>query len=402
MLGLLCCMKLEFKLQQTFTKTCPHCGAENSLSGYLKAVGSNCAVIIPLCCNCRKPIWDNLNSAKRYVKKAMKAMNTKKANNLRKKAESMQKQINAKRHPASAYQNPTARRANIIAGMAREADRLEKTQAILNAMADAVENDTLPRSLRNVNSKVAIETVLSWSKIPDLAGWTKKDRDRLNKAGIITNDQLREARQDLESLAKSVTKSITSLAEERKQAQQRMELQLRKEPGFFVTPTAIVEMMIDRAEITVSDSILEPSAGLGDIADQLPKEQTKVIEYNTTRNKFLQDAGHNVIGYDFLEHSGEYDKILMNPPFERLQDIVHVKHAYSLLKPGGKVIAIMSESPFFRTDRKATDFRKWLDSVGGVSEKLPAGAFKTSGTGVSVRIVEITKVSEVPATKSVA
>lgn len=35
----------------------------------------------------------------------------------------------------------------------------------------------------------------------------------------------------------------------------------------------------------------------------------------------------------------------------------------------------MSESPFFRTDKKSNDFRDWLDTVGG-SEKLPEGSFK--------------------------
>lgn len=88
-----------------------------------------------------------------------------------------------------------------------------------------------------------------------------------------------------------------------------------------------------------------------------------------------------------------YDKIIMNPPFENGQDIDHVKHAYELLKPGGRVVAIMSEGPFFRGDKKATGFREWLDEVGGYSKKLPEGAFKNSerSTGVRTRLVVIEK-----------
>jgi hypothetical protein len=52
----------------------------------------------------------------------------------------------------------------------------------------------------------------------------------------------------------------------------------------------------------------------------------------------------------------------MNPPFEKGQDIEHVRHAYDQLKPGGRVVAIMSEGPFFRSDKKATEFRDWLES----------------------------------------
>ncbi len=52
----------------------------------------------------------------------------------------------------------------------------------------------------------------------------------------------------------------------------------------------------------------------------------------------------------------------------------------------------MSESPFFRTDKKSTDFRDWLDTVGS-SEKLPEGSFKDAlkTTGVNTRIVTIDK-----------
>jgi len=50
-----------------------------------------------------------------------------------------------------------------------------------------------------------------------------------------------------------------------------------------------------------------------------------------------------------------------------------------LLRPGGKLVAIMSEEPFYRSDRKATDFRDWLADVGGESEKNPADAFTGPG-----------------------
>ncbi|APU86911.1 hypothetical protein [Clostridium botulinum] len=93
----------------------------------------------------------------------------------------------------------------------------------------------------------------------------------------------------------------------------------------------------------------------------------------------------------------EYDKIIMNPPFERNQDIEHVLHAFSLLKPGGKVVAIMSEHPFFASDKKSQKFREWLENQEeSFSKKLPSGSFLESdrSTGVNARIVTVRKTEE--------
>jgi 16S rRNA G1207 methylase RsmC len=61
----------------------------------------------------------------------------------------------------------------------------------------------------------------------------------------------------------------------------------------------------------------------------------------------------------------------MNPPFSNGQDIDHVRHAFDLLADGGRLIAIMSEGTFYRSDKKAVNFRAWLDEHSGTSERLP-------------------------------
>lgn len=165
-------------------------------------------------------------------------------------------------------------------------------------------------------------------------------------------------------------------------------------PGYFPTPKAVVDRMIEIAEIEPGMKVLEPSAGKGNIADAIKEAgiTPDVIEINSTLRDVLEAKKYNLVADDFLEfNEGGYDRIIMNPPFEKGQDIDHVRHAYDLLKPGGKLVAIMSEGPFFRNDKKAKEFREWLESVGGRSEKLPEGSFKSSErpTGVATRLVVI-------------
>jgi len=81
--------------------------------------------------------------------------------------------------------------------------------------------------------------------------------------------------------------------------------------------------------------------------------------------------------------------------FENGSDIDHVRHGFDQLGEGGRLVAIMSDGPFFRSDRKAEAFREWLDELGGESEQLPEDAFSGSDafrkTGVRTRIVQISK-----------
>lgn len=164
--------------------------------------------------------------------------------------------------------------------------------------------------------------------------------------------------------------------------------------GFFETPSHIIEKML--SYVNVWGDVLEPSAGLGAIAKVVVKDPRVnsiiVVEKNPTRAKVLYDLGFETVCTDFLTYRDyEFDLILMNPPFENGQDIDHVLHAYRLLNHGGQLIAIMSEGPFFRGDRKSRSFRQWLDDVHANTEKLPMNSFAESGTGVNTRLVVIYK-----------
>ena len=165
--------------------------------------------------------------------------------------------------------------------------------------------------------------------------------------------------------------------------------------GFFETPKAVVDRMLELVPITERNFILEPSAGMGAIAKNLPGERGMItcVEKNEDRAEYLDQYGFPTYCADFLEWEPglTFDRIYMNPPFENMQDVDHVKRAYELLETGGKMVSVMSSSPFFRQDKKAVDFVDWLSKKGGYSEPLPAGSFKESGTGVNTVLVVISK-----------
>lgn len=167
-----------------------------------------------------------------------------------------------------------------------------------------------------------------------------------------------------------------------------------KRDGFFETPHAVVSRMLELLDIRPFHLVLEPSAGMGAIAKAVAAKGANVycVESNTQRAEALNKMGFNVWQEDFLSMADDwqrFDFVIMNPPFEELQDVDHVQHAYKMLCDGGTLVSIMSESPFFRNDTKSKNFREWLELVGGYSEKLPEGSFKESGTGVNCRLVVI-------------
>lgn len=176
---------------------------------------------------------------------------------------------------------------------------------------------------------------------------------------------------------------------------------IKKEYQFFETPKIIAQHMIEKLELADDMEVLEPSAGHGAIADVLFEYVQEhglrnigltCVELNEQNCLIIKQKRFHVVQMDFMNyqettHSG----IIMNPPFSRQQDIDHVFHAWHILRTPGILVAIVSESPFFRTTEKAKDFRELVESH-GYCEKLLEGSFKESGTMVSTRMVVLYKV----------
>lgn len=104
----------------------------------------------------------------------------------------------------------------------------------------------------------------------------------------------------------------------------------------------IAEKIVQLAELTEEDKILEPEAGKGCILKKIAGYKNhSYCEINENFVKqHLRHISKNFSGYDFLVHYGQYDKIVMNPPFSFGQYSVHILHAYELLVKGGILVAL--------------------------------------------------------------
>jgi SAM-dependent methyltransferase len=171
--------------------------------------------------------------------------------------------------------------------------------------------------------------------------------------------------------------------------------------AFFPTPAPVVARMMEIVQEAVARArrALEPSAGEGDIASRLARDLTSgatldVVELDPRRAAKLRAAGFHAHEIDFLMFAGDgYDVVAMNPPFtapgDPLAYIAHIRHAHSLLAPGGELVSVAPNNFPTRSDRRCTAFREFVQAHGSW-EELPRDAFKESGTGTACVLVHLT------------
>jgi predicted RNA methylase len=171
----------------------------------------------------------------------------------------------------------------------------------------------------------------------------------------------------------------------------------KKEYQFFETPSKVAKIVCKWAEINEDCNVLEPSAGKGNIANEIltysPRSIT-VVELDKKHAPFLNGKYDQCfVGQDFLTWNPPilYDRIVMNPPFSKKRDIRHILRAFDLLEKGGILVSILSPSPFFCQDRLSVQFREFLNKFGCGEMDFAAGEFKVSGTSVRTKAIKVMK-----------
>lgn len=217
-----------------------------------------------------------------------------------------------------------------------------------------------------------------------------KDFERMQKIGLTNLAILKTALRELNDLSKG-----TELTPEEKAQIKLKELERsfvnKKIDGFFPTPEALVNRLLNGVKIYENDTILEPSAGLGHIAEVIrerhPSNVLDVNEINGDLCEVLKLKGFNVTDNNFLNITKKYDVIIMNPPFEKHQDIEHIKHAFNLLNPGGRIACIMAGNKSEHSkNAKIQEFLQLVEEHGYIQEN-EAGSFKDAFNSTNVNTI---------------
>lgn len=169
---------------------------------------------------------------------------------------------------------------------------------------------------------------------------------------------------------------------------------------FYPTPDDLAEYVVKLAEIEPHHLVLEPSAGSGALLRPLGRKNNIVaVEIDDSLATGLMEAEYGCVINSSFEKAIEngdvgqwFDRIILNPPFGPNQlDIKHILLAYSLLKPGGILVAIMSENDLYYDTQLTKDFNAFLKSVNAHVEETTFRSFLASGTRVDTVIVKIKK-----------
>jgi hypothetical protein len=116
-------------------------------------------------------------------------------------------------------------------------------------------------------------------------------------------------------------------------------------------------------------SILEPSAGSGDLIDGILKLKTGIefdidcIELNQELRNQLKQKGYNVVGEDFFKFDTEkrYDYVIACPNFKDNIDVEHIMHMYKFLNYCGSIVSLTHPAWTIQNTERQVQFRKWLE-----------------------------------------
>jgi hypothetical protein len=116
---------------------------------------------------------------------------------------------------------------------------------------------------------------------------------------------------------------------------------------YYPTPEAVKQLVDDLTQSEQYHSVLEPSAGQGHLIKDM-QGQINCVEICPINQLILEAKRYNVVDNDFLKFAKStykrYDRVVMNPPFSEGRAEKHVKTAYSLLKDGGVLVAVVPAS----------------------------------------------------------
>lgn len=301
-------------------------------------------------------------------------------------AETMRKEVAhyfASRHENTPKRQREAKSARI------EGAKIERAMRALLALAEAHESGTIPAELAAIKTKGEVLGMVA-TRTGSNGYYDVYDTNEFSD----TSDRARLLRSFVDGFMSSEERDEQQRKErERKIRDMEANLRFADIDGFFPTPPDVVRMMTDMTTFDGDGTILEPSAGLGHILDAAkaiwPNAGMVYCERHCSLHEVLQAKGYSGMQADFMEVSEEpfADLVLMNPPFENQQDMKHIMHAWTMVKPRGELVAIASAAVEFGSRKTHVEFRDWTNAIGATVDRLPDDSFNGKDafkkTGVS-------------------
>ena len=176
---------------------------------------------------------------------------------------------------------------------------------------------------------------------------------------------------------------------------------LSKDLAFYPTPAAVVERMLRDVYLDAKSTVLEPSAGSGNIVHALLAKGAMVdaVEVHPDRVAALgaiRSTRLRVMPANFLQVQprAAYTHVIMNPPFYGTHWMEHVQHAYDFLAPCGTLVAVVPVSAEFGETKKHEAFRQWAEARryrwgSNLFVDLPAESFADAGTRVNTLLLTL-------------
>lgn len=173
---------------------------------------------------------------------------------------------------------------------------------------------------------------------------------------------------------------------------------------YYPTPKALLDKICEGMDWRKIQTVLEPSAGKGDIAEYVKEAirchgyrydaQIDCIEKDRQLRLLLEGKGFHVIHDDFLTYQGQfhYNLIIMNPPFA--DGDKHLMKALEIQKYGGSILCILNaetiEHPYSNLRKALLQKLEELHADISFYEDAFCGTDTERKTKVRIAVVKVT------------
>lgn len=166
-------------------------------------------------------------------------------------------------------------------------------------------------------------------------------------------------------------------------------------PDFYPTPPEVITVMLE-GETVLNKTILEPSAGKGDIIDHLNALGAENVLFCETEQDLqtISKTKARLLKPDFLQVTSEdishVNLIVMNPPFSK--DEEHILHAFDIAPAGCKIIALCNAQTILNPySQRRKQLKTSIEYQGSFTNLGACFENAQRATGVEIGLIKLQK-----------